>query len=183
MIVRWAELGDIHDLYRIHANDGEKHPRALTEYPVANWLAGEGRLIFIAEENRLKKVGFLMGRRIDSEVKIDHFSVDKDYPGIREVQEMLLNKINEVVPNAKISIMIRDRKDKQDFYESFGFEAMDRHYNAFGEGRDGFMMVKQPAARRIKRVTNSKTVIGEILKDNLNKLDEELDLSEYDEFK
>ncbi|GEM_PF-4805913 len=183
MIVRWADLGDIHDLYRIHANDGEKHSRALSDYPVANWLAGENRVFFVAEENRLKKVGFLIARKIDQDVKIDHFSMDQDYPNAHEAQEALLNKINEVVPNAKVSVLIPDRKGKQDFYESLGFEVMDKMHNAFGEERDGFLMVKHPAVRKIRRVVNDKTVVGEILKDNLAKLDEQIDLSEYDEFK
>lgn len=183
MKVRWAELGDLHDLYQIHANDGERHHRALTEYPVANWLAGENRIFFVAEESKLKKVGFLIGRRIDDEVKIDHFSIDQDYPAKKEVKEAMLNKIHEVLPDTKVTVLVRDRKDKQDFYESIGFEIMEKMHNAFGEGRDGFLMTKSSEPRRVRKVINDKTVISEILKKNLDKLDEQIDLSEFEEFK
>ena len=168
--VRWAELKDIHDLYQIHSNDGEKHQRPFDSYPVANWLAGEHKIFLIAELSKVEKVGFLIARPIGKEARIDFFSVIKD-ANIKDVREALIDKAIELLPNTKLSVYVPDKKGKIKFYESLGFEIMEVAHNMYGEGRDGIYLVKQPNLRKEREVLYPQTVVGELLEENLKKLE------------
>lgn len=168
--VRWAELKDIHDLYQIYGNDGEKHPRSLESYPIANWLAGEHKIFLIAELSKIEKVGFIIARPIGKEARIDFFSVIKD-ADTKDVREALIDKAIELLPNTKLSVYVPDKKGKIKFYETLGFEIVEVAHNMYGEGKDGIYLVRQPNLRKKTKVVYPQTVVGELLEENLKKLE------------
>jgi ribosomal protein S18 acetylase RimI-like enzyme len=168
--VRWAELKDIHDLYNIYNNDGEKHARPLESYSIANWLAGENKIFLVAELSKIEKVGFIIARPMGKEARIDFFSVLKD-AAIKEVREALIDRAMELLPNTKLSVYVQDKKGKIKFYESLGFEIIEISHNMYGEGKDGIYLMKQPNLRKKTKVVYPQTVVGELLEENLKKLE------------
>lgn len=185
--IRWAELRDIHDLYKIYANDGEKHTRPLTSYPIALWITGENNVFLVAEKSKHDRVGFLIARPKGEEAQIDFLSVRKDKKiNSKKIKEMLLEELEKLLPKYKLILYIPRHKSKIKMYEELGFEEYDLLYDMYGKRKDGAMMVKTPESRRVKKVralrkkkkgvykSKSKRSRSKMLEENLAKLEEEL---------
>lgn len=169
--VRWAELRDLQDLYRIYANDREKHAKQLKDYPVALWITGEDKLFFVAEKTKHKRIGFVVGRQVGKEVRIDFLSVHRKAEDPKDVKEALIYKLEEVAPNAKISMYVPNQKARIKMYEDLGFELQDIFYDMYGKRKHGALIIRNPSLRKVRKVLYPKTVVGEILQENLEKLE------------
>ena len=183
--IRWAELRDIHDLYKVYKNDGEKHARSLTSYPIALWITGENNIFLVAEESKNNRIGFVIVRPKGDEARIDFLSVKKDKNiKAKKIREMLIGEVEDLLPKQKLTLYIPKHKSKIKMYEDLGFEEYDLLYEMYGKRKDGILMVKKPGTRVKKKITLKKGKKGvykakksersEILEQNLEKLEQEL---------
>lgn len=179
IIVEKASLDDIEGLIHTYKNDGIKHPRDLSTYPLTDWIMDDKYNFFVAKTAR-KPIGFAFARRKGDELKIDLFSVSKAYKG-KGIEKRLLSEMENTADVSKITAYApKSNKSIMGAFKKNGFVAYNEVKHLFGDGENGIYLVKDLAETiRIERKKRAKERqpskkerdAESFLKENLEKLD------------
>ncbi|MFH0986736.1 MAG: hypothetical protein V1911_01665 [Candidatus Micrarchaeota archaeon] len=171
--VRKAAVTDVDGIYEIYNNDGEKHHKNITMYPVMEWIIGGKVTLLIADESenlRAERLGFMVIRPKGNEASIDLFCVKKK-TDTGAVRQALLEAAEKECRDRRLTVYVSKMSTtKLDFFKRNDFRVFDESKNMFGKGKHAVLMHKSIESLEDK-VNAGRASNDEVLEENLKRLE------------